>query len=33
MSIDDDKYFEQMMITAWQLDGPKSYGKGWKGEN
>jgi hypothetical protein len=32
MSVDDDKYFEQMMITAWQLDGPRNTGKGWKGE-
>lgn len=33
MSIDDDKYFEQMINTVWGLDGGfKSYGKGWKGE-
>jgi len=32
MSIDDDKYFEQMMNTAWNLDGSKTVGKAWKGE-
>ncbi len=32
MSIDDDKYFEQMMNAAWNFDG-KSFNKGWKGEN
>jgi len=29
MSIDDDKYFELMMNSAWNLDGSKKqYGKG-----
>jgi len=33
MSIDDDKYFEVMMNSCWNLDGSKqAYGKGWKGE-
>jgi hypothetical protein len=31
MSVEDDKYFEQMITTAWNLEG-KTYGKGWKGE-
>jgi len=32
MSIEDDRYFEQMMVAAWKLDGNKDYGKAWKGE-
>lgn len=33
MSIDDDKYFELMMNSAWNLDGSKkAYGKGVKME-
>jgi hypothetical protein len=32
MSIDEDKYFELMITNAYLLDGPKNYGKGWKGE-
>ena len=33
MSIDDDKYFEQMINTCWNLDGSKQAAKkGWKGE-
>jgi len=28
MSIDDDKYFELMMKSAWNLNANKSYGKG-----
>jgi len=33
MSVDDDRYFEQMMNSAWNLDGSKSGGqKAWKGE-
>jgi len=33
MSIDDDRYFEQMINTCWNLDNSqKSYQKGWKGE-
>ena len=32
MSVDEDKYFEQMITTAWNLDGAKSVGKAWKGE-
>ena len=27
-SIDDDKYFELMMKTAWNFEG-KTYQKGW----
>lgn len=33
MSIDDDKYFEAMMNSCWNLDNSrKTYSKGWKGE-
>jgi hypothetical protein len=32
MSIDDDKYFELMMNSAWNLDNSKVDKKGWKGE-
>jgi hypothetical protein len=32
MSIDDDRYFEQMVSTAWNLDNRGPYNKGWKGE-
>jgi len=32
MSIDDDKYFELMMNSAWNLDGSRVTSKGWKGE-
>jgi hypothetical protein len=32
MSVDDDKYYEQMMNTAWNLDGSKTTQKAWKGE-
>ena len=33
MSIDDDKYFELMINTCWNLDGKAvTYQKGWKGE-
>ena len=32
MSIDDDKYFEVMMTSAWNLDGSKTAKKGWGGE-
>jgi len=32
MSIDEDKYFEQMMTSAWNLDGLKQTKKGWGGE-
>jgi hypothetical protein len=31
MSIPDDKYFEVMMTSAWNLD--KSTKKAWRGEN
>ena len=33
MSIDDDKYFELMINTCWNLDGSRqTYGKAWRGE-
>ena len=32
MSIDDDKYFEVMMNSAWNLDKSKVTKKGWGGE-
>lgn len=32
MSIDNDEYFETMMINAWKLNGNVSYEKGWAGE-
>jgi hypothetical protein len=32
MSIEDDKYFELMMNSAWNLDNSKVSAKGWKGE-
>jgi len=32
MSIDDDKYFELMMNSAWNLDGSKVTKKGWGAE-
>lgn len=32
MSIDDDKYFEVMMNSAWNLDNSKVTKKGWGGE-
>jgi Ca2+-binding EF-hand superfamily protein len=32
MSIEDDKYFELMMNSAWNLDNSKVTTKGWKGE-
>lgn len=32
MSIDDDKYFELMMNSAWNLDGSRVTKKGWGGE-
>ncbi len=32
MSIDDDKYFDLMMTSAWNLDGKKVTKKGWGGE-
>ena len=32
MSIDDDKYFELMMNSAWNLDNSKVSKKGWGGE-
>jgi len=32
MSIDDDKYFELMMNSAWNLDNSKVTKKGWAGE-
>jgi len=31
-SIDDDKYFELMMINAWKLDGNPSNRSGWAGK-
>ena len=33
MSIEDDKYFELMMNSAWGLEGNKTYGKAWRGDN
>jgi len=32
MSIDDDKYFEVMMNSAWNLDNSRVTKKGWGGE-
>jgi hypothetical protein len=32
MSIDDDKYFEVMMNSTWNLDGSRVTKKGWGGE-
>lgn len=32
MSIDDDKYFELMMNSAWNLDNSRVTKKGWGGE-
>ena len=32
MSIDDDKYFELMMNSAWNLDGSRVTKKGWGAE-
>jgi hypothetical protein len=32
MSIDDDKYFELMMNSAWNLDNSRVAKKGWGGE-
>jgi hypothetical protein len=32
MSIDDDKYFELMMNSAWNLDGARVTKKGWGAE-
>jgi hypothetical protein len=32
MSIDEDKYFEVMMNSAWNLDGAKTTKKGWGAE-
>jgi Ca2+-binding EF-hand superfamily protein len=32
MSIDDDKYFELMMNSAWNLDNSRVNKKGWAGE-
>lgn len=32
MSIDDDKYFEVMMNSAWNLDKSRVTKKGWGGE-
>merc|ERR1740127_201752 len=32
MSIDDDKYFEVMMNSTWNLDGKRVTKKGWGGE-
>lgn len=31
-SIDDDRYFEQMIRTAWNLDNASGYQKGWRGD-
>ena len=31
MSIDDDRYFTQMMNTAWNLDNSRVTKKGWGG--
>jgi Ca2+-binding EF-hand superfamily protein len=31
-SIDDDRYFEQMIRTAWSLDNASGYQKGWRGD-
>ena len=32
MSIDDDKYFELMMNSDWNLDNSRVTKKGWGGE-
>jgi hypothetical protein len=32
MSIDDDKYFEVMMNSAWNLDNSKVNKKAWGAE-
>lgn len=32
MSIDDDKYFELMMNSAWNLDNSRVTKKGWGAE-
>lgn len=32
MGIDDDKYFELMMNSAWNLDGSRNTKKAWGGE-
>lgn len=32
MSIDEDKYFEAMMNSAWNLDNSRVTKKGWGGE-
>jgi Ca2+-binding EF-hand superfamily protein len=32
MSIDEDRYFEAMMTSAWNLDGARVTKKGWGGE-
>lgn len=32
MSVDEDKYFEVMMTSAWNLDNSKVNKKGWAGE-
>jgi hypothetical protein len=32
MSIDDDKYFQLMMNSAWNLDNSRVTKKGWGGE-
>lgn len=32
MSIDDDKYFELMMNSAWNLDNSRVAKRGWAGE-
>jgi len=32
MSIDDDKYFELMMNSAWNFDNSRVAKKGWGGE-
>lgn len=32
MSIDDDKYFEVMMNSTWNLDGARVAKRGWAGE-
>jgi len=32
ISIDDDAYFEAMIVSAWNLDGSKTKKKGWGGQ-
>lgn len=32
MSIDNDEYFETMMVNAWKLNGNVQYAKGWAEE-